>query len=66
MSQCLQIRVGKVIILKINWTAKKNILPNLLILSKDEAKLVFKDIYRLYNEDKIFLNKIIVGIIKII
>jgi len=25
-----------------------------LILSKDEAKLVFKDIYRLYNTDRIF------------
>jgi hypothetical protein len=59
MSKCLQSRVGKVIILK-------NILPNLLIFSKDEAKLVFKDIYRLYNEDIIFLKKIIVGINKII
>jgi hypothetical protein len=47
--------------LKINWFTK-NDLPIVLILSKDEAKLVFKDIYRLYNEDIIFFKKIIVGI----
>jgi hypothetical protein len=35
----------------------KNALTNVLILSKDEAKLVFKDIYRLYNEDIIFLKE---------
>jgi hypothetical protein len=43
-------------ILKINWFVK-NALTNVLILSKDEAKLVFKDIYRLYNEDIIFLKE---------
>jgi hypothetical protein len=32
-------------------------LTNVLILSKDEAKLVFKDIYRLYSEDIIFLKE---------
>jgi len=32
-------------ILKINWFSKNN-LTNVLILSKDEAQLVFKDIYR--------------------
>jgi hypothetical protein len=42
--------------IKINWFVK-NALTSVLILSKDEAKLVFKDIYRLYNEDIIFLKE---------
>jgi len=39
--------------LKINLFAKI-LLSNILMVSKDEAKLVFKDIYRLYNGDRIF------------
>jgi hypothetical protein len=49
-------RSKKIGILKIHWFAK-NALTNVFILSKDEAKLVFKDIYRLYNEDIIFIKK---------
>jgi hypothetical protein len=41
------------VIHKINWFAKISF-SNLLMLSKDEAKLVFKDICRLYNGDRIF------------
>jgi hypothetical protein len=40
-------------ILKITWFAK-SALTNVVILSKDEAKLVFKDIYLLKNSDRIF------------